>query len=64
MLEFKKLIEYMNIHLISLEQDLDKIDYVNSHHFYKVKQAEIENTRHLLSVANDILNNDFQGKGY
>jgi hypothetical protein len=49
------LIEYMKLHLISLEQDLEKIDYVNSHHFYKVKQAEIENTRHLLSVATDIL---------
>jgi len=51
-----ELIAYMNIHLISLEQDLEKIDYVNSHHFYKVKQAEIENTRHLLSVATDIMN--------
>ena len=58
------LIEYMKIHLISLEQDLEQIDYVNAHHFYRVKQAEIENTKHLLSVAEDILNNDHQGKGY
>jgi hypothetical protein len=48
--------EYMKLHLISLEQDLEKIDYVNGHHFYKVKQAEIETTRHLLSVATDIMN--------
>ena len=51
----KKLIEYMKIHEISLLQDLDKIDYVNDHHFYRCKEAEILNTRHLLSVADDIL---------
>lgn len=45
--------EYINLHLISLEQDLEKIDYVNEHHFYKVKQAEIQTTAHLLSVLND-----------
>ena len=50
-------LEYMKLHLISLEQDLEKIDYVNGHHFYRVKQAEIETTRHLLSVATDIMNN-------
>ena len=49
--------EYLKIHLISLEQDLEQIDYVNAHHFYRVKQAEIENTRHILSVATDIMNN-------
>ena len=49
-----ELIEYMRLHLISLEQDLEKIDYVNEHHFYRVKEAEIETTRHLLSVAYDI----------
>ncbi len=48
-------IEYMKLHLISLEQDLEKIDYVNSHHFYKVKEAEIANTKHLLSVASDMI---------
>ncbi len=51
-----KFLEYMKIHLISLEQDLEQIDYVNGHHFYRVKQAEIENTKHLLSVATDIMN--------
>jgi hypothetical protein len=52
---FDELIEYIKIHIISLEQDLDKIDYVNAYHFYKVKQAEIETAQHLLSVAEDIL---------
>ena len=50
-----KLIEYMKIHEISLMQDLEKINYVNEHHFYRVKEAEIYNTRHLLSVALDIM---------
>ena len=50
-----QLLEYMKIHEISLLQDLDKIDYVNDHHFYRCKEAEILNTRHLLSVADDIL---------
>jgi hypothetical protein len=48
-------IEYLKIHEISLMQDLDKIDYVNEHHFYRVKEAEIYNTRHLLSVAEDMI---------
>lgn len=52
---FDELIEYMKIHIISLEQDLAKIDYVNAHHFYRVKQAEIETSKHLLSVAQEIL---------
>ena len=50
-----QLLEYMKIHEISLLQDLDKIDYVKDHHFYRCKEAEILNTRHLLSVADDIL---------
>jgi len=33
--------EYIKVHRISLEQDKDKLDYVNEHHFYKVKEAEI-----------------------
>ena len=65
------LIEYMKIHLISLNQDLEdelylfrthrdnhdssKIDYLN---------GQIILTRHFLSVAEDILNSDYQGKGY
>ena len=64
------LIEYMKIHLISLEQDLEKatlgqspypdIDYVGRIPL----NASISTTRHFLSVAEDILNNDHQGKGY
>jgi hypothetical protein len=61
MLEFKKLIEYMNIHLISLNQDLDE-DY-NTETLINI-QGQIMATEHFMSVANDILNNDFQGKGY
>ena len=52
-MNLKTFIEYMKIHEISLMQDLEKIDYVNSHHFYRLKEAEIYNTRHLLSVAED-----------
>lgn len=52
----EEMIAYLKIHIISLEQDLEKIDYVNSHHFYKIKEAEIANTVHILSVAEDILN--------
>ena len=51
-------LEYMKIHEISLMQDLEKIDYVNDHHFYRCKEAEILNTRHLLSVATDIMNDN------
>jgi hypothetical protein len=47
--------EYIKIHIISLEQDLEKIDYVNSHHFYRFKEAEINNSRHLLSVVEDTI---------
>lgn len=50
-------IEYLKIHEISLMQDLEEIDYVNEHHFYRCKEAEILNTRHILSVALDIMNN-------
>jgi hypothetical protein len=48
-------IEYMKLHEISLMQDLEKIDYVNNHHFYRCKEAEIYNTRHLLSVAEGMI---------
>jgi hypothetical protein len=50
-----KFLEYMKIHLISLEQDLDKhrpedvllVEYI---------EGQIEATKHLLSVATDIMN--------
>lgn len=53
--QLNSFIEYMKIHEISLMQDLEKIDYVNNHHFYRTKEAEIYNTRHLLSVAEDMI---------
>jgi hypothetical protein len=48
-------LEYMKLHLISLEQDLDKhrpedvllVEYI---------EGQIVATRHLLSVATDIMN--------
>jgi hypothetical protein len=51
--------EYMNIHLISLEQDKELIEKTSlkddsiDWHFI---QGQIEATRHLLSVATDIMN--------
>ena len=56
-----KFIEYMKIHLISLNQDFDgKYNTETKIHI----QGQIDATRHLLSVATDIMNDDFQGKGY
>jgi len=50
-----KLIEYMKIHLISLEQDLEiiqsKSDLVGAHY---VKKAEIEIVKHLLEVSDEL----------
>jgi hypothetical protein len=60
-------IEYTKIHLISLEQDLEELSEemdsldMNSKDFaeldfeYNIKSGEITATRHLLSVAQDIL---------
>jgi hypothetical protein len=45
--------EYLKIHHISLLQDLNKIDYVNEHHFYRCKEAEIMLCRHLLEVLDE-----------
>ena len=56
-----KFIEYMKLHLISLEQDLE----MNPESINVIDiPGQIEATRHLLSVATDILNEDVQGKGY
>ena len=52
-----KIVEYIKLHVISLEQDLDKhrpedtllVEYI---------EGQIEATRHLLSVATDIMNNN------
>ena len=52
MTKLSYLLEYMNIHLISLNQDLDKDLNVES----KINiQGQIMATEHLLSVAEDIL---------
>ena len=50
-----RFLEYIKLHLISLEQDLDKhrpedtllVEYI---------EGQIDATRHLLSVATDIMN--------
>ncbi len=56
-----KFIEYMKLHLISLEQDLE----MNPESINVIDiPGQIEATRHLLSVATDIMNDDLQGKGY
>jgi hypothetical protein len=56
-----KFIEYMKIHLISLNQDLEGDYNVQS----KINiQGQIMATEHLLSVATDIMNDNLQGKGY
>ena len=54
-------LEYMKIHLISLNQDLEGDYNVQS----KINiQGQIMATEHLLSVATDIMNDNLQGKGY
>ena len=61
MTKSSKFIEYMKIHLISLNQDLEEnpesINVVDI-------SGQIYATEHLLSVATDIMNDDIQGKGY
>ena len=64
----EELINYIKLHLISLEQDsekiwnaMDQIDDLNSDEYESLNIEDIRNggeisaTRHLLSVANDIL---------
>lgn len=52
----QQFIEYMKIHLISLEQDLkiikSKSDLTGAHY---VKQAEIDLTKHFMSVLDDMM---------
>ena len=67
-LSYKQLIEYMKIHLISLEQDQDdvqkQLDDMEDMECDEYRQLEIQDiylngqlsaTRHLLSLASDIL---------
>ena len=73
----KQVREYAKLHLLSLEQDSTKLikqmNDIEDMDSDEYKDLEIEDislngqiiaTRHLLSVATDILNNDLQGKGY
>jgi hypothetical protein len=59
----------MNIHLISLEQDAEAIGFATdelSNLRYHNVLGQIEATRHLLSVATDIMNdsNERYNNGY
>ena len=61
MTKSSQFLEYMKLHLISLNQDMDKDLNVES----KINiQGQIMATEHLLSVATDIMNDNLQGKGY
>ena len=54
MTKSSQFLEYMKIHLISLEQDLE----MNPESINVIDiPGQIEATRHLLSVATDIMNN-------
>ncbi len=62
-----KFIEYMKIHLISLNQDLETIEkesLLDDSVDWHFANGQIKATEHLLSVATDIMNDDLQGKGY
>ena len=48
-------LEYMKLHLVSLEQDKEKLS-INDEHSRCVVAGQIEATKHLLSVATDIMN--------
>ena len=48
-----RFLEYMKIHLISLEQDMETADTMVGIDYLS---GQIEATRHLLSVATDIMN--------
>jgi len=48
------LIEYMKLHLISLIQDLDSLHSTDES--YKFVLGQIEATKHIMSVATDIMN--------
>jgi len=55
--ELSNLIEYMKVHVISLNQDMEKDLNIES----KINiQGQIIATRHLLSVATDILHGNYE----
>ena len=50
------LIEYIKLHIISLEQDIEKVDYTSSDmelYEWHYLHGSIETAKHLLEVAND-----------
>ena len=59
-----RFMEYMKLHLISLNQDYDQFydDYRVNSHYNKSKidniKGQIEATRHLMSVASDMMSID------
>lgn len=55
MTKSSQFLEYMKLHLISLNQDRDPLD--KSPEDIIFLEGQIEATRHLLSVATDIMNN-------
>jgi hypothetical protein len=63
-----RFIEYMKVHLISLEQDYEKFyeNYLNDKEYYSPDidniRGQIKATRHLLSVALDIMEQSNQGE--
>jgi len=63
-------LEYMKLHMISLEQDWEKArnneplnddEYDPSDDYF---EGATDAVGHLLSVATDIMNDNLQGKGY
>ena len=61
--KISSLIEYMKIHLISLQQDYDRFPDGDRDSIVHLN-GQVLATTHLLSVATDILENNHQGKGY
>jgi hypothetical protein len=74
----KQIVEYIKIHLLSVQQDAEKLEKLmndfdgdyDSDEYRELEITDMNNTgelyatSHLLSVATDILNEDIQGKGY
>lgn len=63
-----RFIEYMKLHLISLNQDYEKFyeDYLNDTNYYQEDidniRGQIKATKHLLSVALDIMEQSEKGE--
>jgi hypothetical protein len=61
--KINSLIQYIYIHLASLQQDYDKFPDGDRDSIIHLN-GQVLATSHLLSVAKDILNDNHQGKGY